>query len=217
MQARVLAFVIWAAVAASAVFWLLRLWSSSPAAPSYTVALPTAAPPRGNLDSVFGAPKQAAPTAAPTEPALASRFKLLGVAAPREGGDSTGLALIAVDGKPARGFKVGAPIDGDLVLQSVHPRGAALGTKGATPAVSLELPAVPGAVASPRAAAPSTVPPPTSTPGLSLPGTGAINSVPTSVVPPPTAAPVPGMRPPEVGEAAEPQPVAPPLPGTNTR
>jgi general secretion pathway protein C len=209
MQARLLAFVIWAAVAASAVYWLLRLSASSPVAPPYTQPVASATPPRGNLDPVFGAPKAAAPTAAPVEPALASRFKLLGVAAPREGGDTTGLALIAVDGKPARGFKVGAAIDGDLVLQSVHARGAALGTKGAAPAVSLELPAVAGALSSPR--------PAVTTPGLPLPGTGAIVTTPTAIVPPPTATPVPGLRPPEAAESAEPQPVAPPLPGTNTR
>jgi general secretion pathway protein C len=219
MQVRLLAFVIWAAVAASAVFWLLRLWASSPTAPAHTVAVAPATPPRGDLTLVFGAPPAAAgPAAAPTEPGLASRFKLLGVASPREGSDSTGLALIAVDGKPARGFKVGAVIDGDLVLQSVHPRGAALGASGSTPAVSLELPALPGAVSSPRATeggASSLVPPPS----MPMPGTGAVVSMPTAVVPPPPmAGAVPGIRPPEPAETVEPQPVAPP-PGTitNTR
>lgn len=211
---RLLAFVIWAAVAASAVFWLLRLWTSSPTAPSYTVPVATTAPTRSDLTAVLGAPPAATPAAVPVEPALASRFKLLGVAAPREGGDSTGLALIAVDGKPARGFKVGTVIDGDLVLQSVHARGAALGTKGAAPAVSLELPPVASAQSSPRTSAPPVV-----TPGLSLPGSGPIVSVPTSIVPPPPNAgvPLPGMRPPEAGESVEPQPVAPPGGGTNTR
>jgi general secretion pathway protein C len=211
MKARLLAFVIWAAVAASAVFWLLRLWTSSPTAPSYTVPVTTTAPPRSDLTAVLGAPPAARQAAAPMEPALASRFKLLGVAAPREGGDVEGLALIAVDGKPARGFKVGTVIEGDLVLQSVHPRGAALGTKGAAPAVSLELPPVAGALSSPRAA-------PSSTPGLPLPGTGPIMSVPTSMVPPPPpGGAMPGMRLPEPGESTEPQPVAPPGAGANTR
>jgi general secretion pathway protein C len=209
MKVRLLAFVIWAAVAASAVFWLLRLWTSSPTAPPYTVPVSSATPPPSDMTPVLGAPAAAKQAAAPVEPALASRFKLLGVAAPREGGDSTGLALIAVDGKPARGFKVGTVIDGDLVLQSVHPRGAALGTKGAAPAVSLELPPVPGAQSSPRTAPSS---------GLSLPGSGPIVSMPTSIVPPPNpGAPMPGLRPPEAGESVEPQQIAPPPPGTNTR
>jgi general secretion pathway protein C len=214
MKVRLLAFVIWAAVAASAVFWLLRLWTSSPSAPPYTVPVATTAPSRSDLTAALGAPATAKQAAAPVEPALASRFKLLGVAAPREGGDSTGLALIAVDGKPARGFKVGTVIDGDLLLQSVHARGAALGTKGAAPAVSLELPPVPGAQSSPR-----TAPPSGATSGLALPGSGPIVSVPTSIVPPPpsTGAPFPGLRPPEAGESVEPQPVAPPGAGTNTR
>jgi general secretion pathway protein C len=146
MTARVTAFVVWAAVAASVMFWLLRLVSSSPAAPAYTVTVAASTTPRGDLARVLGAPPQAGPVAAlPTEPALAARFKLLGVAAPRQGGDQVGLALIAVDGKPARGYQVGAPIDGALVLQSVHARGAALGAPGAPAQVTLELPALPAA------------------------------------------------------------------------
>ncbi len=130
------------------------------------------------------------------------------MAAPRQRGDESGLALIAVDGKPARGFKVGAVIDGNLVLQSVHARGAALGPSGAATAVSLELPALPGAVG-------SAVRLPQSGTG---PGAGPIVSMPSSVMPPPPLpGPMPGMRPPEPGESSEPQPVAPPMTGTNTR
>jgi general secretion pathway protein C len=207
-----LAFVIWAAVAASAVFWLLRLGSSSPTAPAHTVAVGTNAPARGDLTRVFGAPPAAtAPTTTlPSEPALASRFKLLGVAAPKEGGDEVGLALIAVDGKPPRGFKVGAVIDGNLVLQSVHARGASLGPSGAGPAVSLELPALPGAIGGARPGA--AVPPmPMPMPAAFPPGGGPTVSVPTAVVPPPPPAQAvpPGMRPPEAGESAEPQSIGP--------
>jgi general secretion pathway protein C len=209
MKVRLLAFVIWAAVAASAVFWLLRLWSSSPTAPAHTVAVATNTPARGDLTRVFGAPPAAAgpTTAVPSEPALASRFKLLGVAAPKEGGDEVGLALIAVDGKPPRGFKVGAVIDGNLVLQSVHARGAALGPNGGGPAVSLELPPLPGAIGAPRPGGASLPP---SMPTALPQGGGPIVSVPTAVVPPPPIqAMPPGMRPPEAGEFAEPQPVGP--------
>ncbi len=205
MQTRLLAFVIWAAVAASAVFWLLRLWSSSPTAPPYTTTPSLTPASRSDLTPVFGAPPVAATPAARTEPALASRFKLLGVAAPRESGSEIGLALIAVDGKPARGFKVGAAVDGDMVLQSVHPRGAALGPSGAAPAVSLELPALPGALGGGRPASMGDTPPP----GAGLIGT--LPPVPTAIVPPPPPLPgmVPGLRPPESGESNEPQPVSP--------
>jgi general secretion pathway protein C len=199
MTARVTAFVVWALVAASAVFWLLRLVSSSPSAPPHTVTVAAATTPRGDLARVLGAPPQPAGAApAPAEPALAARFKLLGVAAPRQGGDSVGLALIAVDGKPARGYQVGATIDGPLVLQSVHARGAALGAPGAPAQVTLELPALPPA-------ATSTLPP------GAAPATGA--PTPGGVAPPPPFAPpvvMPAPPPPVSGGVPESVPLPPP-------
>ena len=190
MRVRLVAFVIWAAVAASAMFWLLRLGASSPMAPAHTVAVGAAAAPRGDLTRLFGA-APAAPAGGATavaESPLSSRFKLLGVAAPRQGGDRTGLALIAVDGKPARSYAVGAAVDGELVLQSVHARGARLGTTGAEPQVTLELPALP-------APATGSLPPVGGSAG-SLPAMGAVP-------------PVPVVAPPGVSAAAEPQPLEP--------
>jgi general secretion pathway protein C len=145
MALRFIAFVIWAAVAASAMFWALRLGASSPVAPAHTVAVGGAAAPRGDLTRLFGAAPvrdDGGPNPSVDTP-LSSRFRLLGVAAPRQGGELTGLALIAVDGKPARSYAVGKPVDGDLLLQSVHARGARLGAKGAAPQVTLELPLLP--------------------------------------------------------------------------
>jgi len=178
MKARLSAFVIWAAVAASAMFWILRLGASSPAAPSHTVAVSAATAPRGDLTRVFGA----APVRVPTGPEgvlqtpLSSRFKLLGVAAPRQGGDRAGLALIAVDGKPARSYAVGTTVDGDLLLQSVHPRGAKLGARGAAPLVTLDLPALPAAATGtlPSVQAPAVAPGMVGTPAA----TSAANSKP---------------------------------------
>ena len=144
MNARLAAFVIWAAVAASAMFWALRLGASSPVAPAHTVAVANALLPRGDLTRVFGAaPPKAVNSAVVVESPLASRFKLLGVAAPRRDGDRNGLALIAVDGKPARSFAVGSTVDGEWVLQAVHARGAKIGARGAQPQVQLELPPLP--------------------------------------------------------------------------
>lgn len=200
MQARVVAFVVWALVAASAMYWLLRLSARSPVAPAHTAAVAAVTPPRGDLTRVLGAPPPAAKSEPLVEPALAARFKLLGVAAPRQGGDAVGLALIAVDGKPARGFKVGAPVDGDIVLQSVHPRGAALGARGAGPQVQLELPALPPP-ATGRPGAGAFVPPPPM-PGTAAPAGGTIASVPVPV-PPPPGLPQAGEAPPD---APQPQP-----------
>ena len=116
------AFVTWSLVAAALVFWALRFAVSPQQAPAYAVPIDRAAPPRGDLARLFGAP----PVAAVAEEARAegpSRFRLVGVMAPRssapEGNGAYGLALIAVDGKPPRAFAVGAKLDTDLVLQSV--------------------------------------------------------------------------------------------------
>ena len=207
MKARLFAFVIWAAVAASAIFWALRLGASSPAAPAHTVSVSAATSPRGDLTRLFGA-APVAPVGSPQSSLaspLSSRFKLLGVAAPRQGGERNGLALIAVDGKPARSYAVGASVEGDLLLQSVHARGARLGTRGAPPQVTLELPALPQAATGSLPQAPFSglpVPPPLAGVPLGMAG-AAISTLPV---------------PSSVGESnnAEPVPVPPP-PGNTTR
>jgi general secretion pathway protein C len=141
--------------------------------------------------------REAAPGVVAVQSPLASRFRLLGVAAPRQGGDRSGLALIAVDGKPARSYMVGAAVDGDLVLQSVHPRGAKLGGHGADAQVSLELPALPAPA---TGSLPVALPPSMTPPGLVAPGMGMAG---------PIATPQVAQPPPDQSEAA-PVPVPPP-------
>ena len=125
MPARLSAFVIWALVAASAVFWGLRLAVRSPQAPAYTVSVGEAASVGGDLTRLLGTPPAAAAATVAT-PEIAARFRLTGVMAPKPPA-TQGVALIAVDGKLPRAFRVGASIDGDLVLQSVSLRTAAIG------------------------------------------------------------------------------------------
>src|SRR5882672_3085230 len=80
MPARLSAFVIWALVAASAVFWGLRLMVRSPEAPPYTVSVGDAASVGGDLSRLLGTPPVAAAAAVAT-PEMASRFRLTGVMA----------------------------------------------------------------------------------------------------------------------------------------
>lgn len=136
MTARWSAFVAWAAFAASAVFWLLRMSGAAPVAPLHTVPVSEVVVPHGDLTRLFGAEPVAAQ---PEVPALASRFHLLGVVAPK-GPQSPAIALIAFDGKPPRAFRVGATIDGELVLQSVESRGVDIGPRGGPSAAHLDLP-----------------------------------------------------------------------------
>jgi general secretion pathway protein C len=144
MFARLSAFVIWSLVGATAVFWALRLAATPPQVPPYAAAVSNAATVRGDLGRLFGtAPRQSAAVAQATE--APSRFKLIGVMAPRGAAQAEpghGVALIAVDGKPPKPFRVGAQLDGDLVLQSVGLRTASLGPLQGTRSVLLELPAL---------------------------------------------------------------------------
>ena len=81
----------------------------------------------------------AAPVVA-AAPTLASRFQLQGVMA---GGPNAGAALIAVDGKAAKPYRVGAALEGGLVLQSVQRRSVRLAPSGNGQAFELSLPEPP--------------------------------------------------------------------------
>jgi general secretion pathway protein C len=199
MLARLTAFVVWALVAATLVFWGLRLLVRPPAAPSYTTAVGDGGALRGDLTRLLGATPAATAAAAPA-PELASRFKLLGVMASRQQ-QGDGYALIAVDAKPARAYAVGAALDGELVLQSVGLRSAAIGPAQGATAVTLEVPALP-------AAATGTLPPPAA--GLQY-GAAAAPAAPLPMQIPPQSPQVPNALGPatsgDPGAASGPAPV----------
>jgi general secretion pathway protein C len=172
MAMRLLSFVIWAVVAASAVFWLTRLLARSDPAPAHTVtANANASVASADMSRLLGSTRTAAaePTAAP---AVDARFKLIGVVAPKSKQPDTGLALIAVDGKPPRPVVLGGVVDGPLVLLAVNHRRAELGPAGGAATVRLELPAVPEPNRSTRAPGMPPVPmPPQSAPPPRQPAT----------------------------------------------
>jgi general secretion pathway protein C len=76
----------------------------------------------------------------PDAPPPDARFQLIGVVAPRARASAAeGVALIAVDGKPARAYRVGAVVEGQTVLQAVAVRSAQLGPRNGVTQVSLNL------------------------------------------------------------------------------
>ena len=132
---------IWALVAASAAVWGLRLGAQPrPVPPSAAVAV-FAPPAGGDLSRLLGQAPPPAPVAAVVAPAE-SRFKLLGVVAPRGGQVGTGLALVAVDGKPARAVGVGHELEPGLRVLRVGHRDVELGAQRGAPAMTLSLPAM---------------------------------------------------------------------------
>ncbi len=138
MSARLLSFVVWALAAASAVYWGSRLLVRSAAVPPNAMIAQASPAPGGPLTRLFGAPAPEA-VAAAAAPVVESRFKLLGVAAARAG-QRSGLALIAMDDKPARALAVGARVDEAWVVQSIAHRQVDLGPPGGAAALTLTLP-----------------------------------------------------------------------------
>ena len=203
MFARLSAFVIWSLVGATAVFWAMRLAASPPQVPAYAVAVGNSAAVRGDLGRLFGVAARPAPGAPAAAPEPSSRFKLVGVMAPRnpavQAEPGQGVALIAVDGKPAKPYAVGARLDSDLVLQSVGLRTASLGPAQGGRSVVLELPKLPpphsGVLPPPGAAA---VAPAQRTTAAPPPGVVAAPPLPSlpqpaAVTPPPAVGlPTPG-------------------------
>jgi general secretion pathway protein C len=207
MVSRFAAFVIWAAVASSIVFWVMRLWAKPMAAPAHATVVSTASGFNGDIARVLGtdAPPPAQAMAAPQGQPDA-RFRLIGVVAPRSAAaKAEGLALIATEGRPPKAYRVGTPVDGELVLLAVHSRGASLGPRGQPAQVALELPVLPP---------PSTGPAPGS--ALASPTPRAPFALPPRQPQPPQAAPlvpapVPVPAPPDADDAdAPPAPVNPP-------
>jgi general secretion pathway protein C len=200
MLARFSAFVIWAFVSGIAVFWGLRLFVHAPVAPSYAVAVGDAAAVRGDLSRLLGAAPNAA-SAVALSPEASSRFKLLGIVAPKYASGSTsaahGVALIAIDGKMPRAYSVGARVDGDLVLQSVSLRTASISQSKGSQAITLELPLPTPAATGTLSAGAST-------------GAGYVGPAPVPM-PVPQYSPPPSIPsvPPNQGQALPPTPPAP--------
>ncbi|MEO7152482.1 MAG: hypothetical protein ABIX46_12350 [Burkholderiaceae bacterium] len=192
MLARLCGFLVWALVAASVVFWGLRLFVKGPAAPANALSVAESVAGRGDLTRLFGQPPAPVEAATALEPALASRFRLYGVMAPRSaaGASATqGLALIAVDGKAARPYAVGASVDNDLVVQSVSLRTAAIGPARGTTSVLLELaPPAPPATGVPTASVGPAPPLPASPP----PPSQAVPALVPAILPGAPTAAVPG-------------------------
>lgn len=146
MASRLFALLVWAAVAASLAFWGLR-WIARPAAVPHNASSVTLdGGSHGDSRRLLTGPATAAPGAPAVDmgaaATLAARLKLLGVIAPRSGTDQ-GVALLSIDGKPARAVRVGGVIDGEMTLLAINQRGAQIGPGQGQVLVSLDLPPLP--------------------------------------------------------------------------
>lgn len=138
---RLMTLLVWAGAAGSATYWALKqVQSDNGLAVVASIAPPMAQASPADMQRALGrnvvAPVSAA--SAPPRPAdPAARFALLGVVADR---GNSGVALLSIDGKAARPYRVGTEVEDGLKLVKVAAREATLvGSKGGT-SFKLELP-----------------------------------------------------------------------------
>lgn len=134
---RLVTFLLAALAALSAVYWGLR-WPAPAAGPAaYAMPEEAVAQDGQALARLLGQVATAGPVAS-----VASRYVLTGVLA---GPGPGGAALIAVDGKPAKPYRVGSLVADNLFLQSVSGRRAVLaaGAGSTAPALVLEMTPLP--------------------------------------------------------------------------
>lgn len=126
---------MWLAAVGSGVYWALHMNASQSASnlPAVTMAKADQ-PDAASLAKIMGAtaPQAAAPVNA------SSRFSLKGVVSGAPGREA---ALIVIDDKPARAFRVGSTLEDGLILQSATARKVTLSATLNGPAVmTLEMP-----------------------------------------------------------------------------
>lgn len=148
-------FVIWLLAAGCVVYWALKFVRGPVAPPASSVAAPPSggghsdaqALARGLGGGQAPASSGTAIVAAATSVFQAARFVLTGVVV-QKASNQRGVALIAVDGKPPRPYRVGAQLAEGVVLHSVSAGKAMLAAStDAAPALSLELPQLSSAIA----------------------------------------------------------------------
>lgn len=130
---------VWLLVAATAVHWGLRLWVQGRAVPPQAQTVGVAQAMQGDPARLFA--RAAAAPAAPAASPARDRFRVMGVAASGE----AGFAVMSVDGKPPRAYRVGASVDAQWAVLAVSQRSIEIGPVGGPAVVSLDLPALPAA------------------------------------------------------------------------
>jgi general secretion pathway protein C len=174
---RLFTLLIWLLVGLCAAYWAYKFVTTKPVEATAALAAPAVVVDSKAVAKLLGATDNVATKAINT---LAStKFVLFGLANSVSG---HGVALIALDGKPAKPYRVGSAVADDLVLKSISKTGVILATTLKAPdGVTLELPArKPANMAS---IAPLATPTPLAV-ASSAAMPGAMSPVPPSFAPP---------------------------------
>jgi general secretion pathway protein C len=134
---RLFTLLVWLLVVLCAAYWAFKFITTKPVEATPALAAPVVVVDSKAVGKLLGATDNVAVKAINT---LAStKFVLFGLANSATG---HGVALIALDGKPAKPYRVGSLVADDLVLKSISKTGVTLATSLQAPdGVTLELPA----------------------------------------------------------------------------
>lgn len=133
---RLTSLLVWAVVAYSAVVFGLQWGGREPA--DAVVAGSEQKQVSPDVDSLSVSKALGVAPVQSASASLASRFVLVGV---MDGGPSQGVALISVDGKPAKPYRLGQTVSDGLVVVGTGPKKAELGPQmGVASSLVLELP-----------------------------------------------------------------------------
>ena len=192
-------FLVWLLAAGCAVYWALQFVRGPALPPSAAVAAP--APGTGAVDTQAlarglggGKAQLSSPTEVVAAPSAfqAARFLLTGVVVQKSSrpANQQGVALIAVDGKPPRPYRVGSQLADGVMLHSVSAGKAMLSASAdAAPGLTLELPQLTTAIAGTALAVRPALP-------TAIPATVPAISPSNNPMAAPNATGVPGQRPP---------------------
>ncbi len=133
---RLTSLLVWAVVAYSAVVFGLRWGGDVPV--DFAVAGSEQKQVLSDVDALSVSKALGAAPVQSASASLASRFVLVGV---MDGGPSQGVALISVDGKPAKPYRLGQTVSDGFVVVGTGPKKAELGPQlGVASSLVLELP-----------------------------------------------------------------------------
>jgi general secretion pathway protein C len=134
---------LWGIAAGSAAFWSLQQVGTHAGSPPKVLDTTSSElslqPPTQQVALALGAKEANGATDEGTLAAAQARFQLVGVLAQAAWGHKQGVALLSVDGKPAKPYRIGVAIEDGFEVTALTPRTVSIGSKG-TAAFTLELP-----------------------------------------------------------------------------
>jgi general secretion pathway protein C len=133
---RLFTLLIWLLVGLCTAYWAFKFATTKTVEATAALAAPTVVVDSKAIGKLLGATDVV--TAKALNTSASSKFALFGLANSVGG---QGVALIALDGKPAKPYRVGSLVADDLILKSISKTGVVLATSLKSPdGVTLELP-----------------------------------------------------------------------------